>query len=74
VELLYSSINETVKFPDVVDLVFIWSITGALIDVNTFTESNIVIASPVGFETLMYKVYDFPTNGIDGFPVLDMVN
>jgi hypothetical protein len=64
----------TNKLPETVDLVFPESMVGVIGVVYTLTGKGAVVALPAGFDTLIYKLYTFPTNGIDEFPVSDIVN
>ena len=65
---------ETVKFPEVVDLVFPASMVGENGVVYTFTAPNEAMAFPVGLVRRIYKEYTLPTKGINAFPVLLIVN
>jgi hypothetical protein len=73
VNRLELSLIETVKLPEVVDMVFPESIEGASGVVYTLTDERVLIAFPVGFSTLIYSEYTFPISGIWAFPVSDIV-
>jgi hypothetical protein len=74
VELLDESRIETVKLPEVVDLVFPASIVGTSGAVYTGIESRVAMAFPVGLLRRIYREYTFATKGMDAFPVLLIVN
>jgi hypothetical protein len=74
VELFKLSRIETVKLPEVVDLVFPASMEGTSGAVYTDTESRVAMEFPVGLVSRIYKEYTFATKGIEAFPVLLIVN
>jgi hypothetical protein len=65
---------ETVRFPEVVDLVFPESMVGTSGAVYTGIESRVAMEFPVGLDSRIYREYTFATKGMEAFPVLLMVN